>query len=175
MASYSELKKQISELEKKAMKARKAEIASVIASIKKQVKEYELTVIDIFGKALETGAKKLKAARKKINVPNPPKYRDPKTGKTWTGRGKPPQWIAEAIKQGRKDDFLISGADKPTADATQPKSAAKTPRAAVKVSSKGPKAATKKTAKPARKSASKVTVPATAPALETAERSAATP
>ena len=22
------------------------------------------------------------------------KYRDPKTGKTWTGRGKPPGWIA---------------------------------------------------------------------------------
>src|SRR4029453_6995236 len=24
------------------------------------------------------------------------KYRDPETGKTWTGRGKPPNWIAAA-------------------------------------------------------------------------------
>ncbi len=32
------------------------------------------------------------------------KYRDPATGATWTGRGKPPNWI-----QGKnRDDFLIN-------------------------------------------------------------------
>jgi len=33
-----------------------------------------------------------------------PKYGDPKTGKTWTGRGKPPAWIA-GVKN--RDPYLI--------------------------------------------------------------------
>jgi len=33
----------------------------------------------------------------------PAKYRDPSTGATWTGRGKPPNWI----KDQDRDDFLI--------------------------------------------------------------------
>ena len=32
-------------------------------------------------------------------------YRDPKSGKTWTGRGKPPNWIAKAKD---RSAFLIS-------------------------------------------------------------------
>ena len=39
------------------------------------------------------------------------KYRDPKTGQTWSGRGAPARWIAEYEKQGKKrDQFLISPA-----------------------------------------------------------------
>ena len=37
-----------------------------------------------------------------------PKYRNPKTGDTWAGRGAQPVWMREAIKAGKKpDDFLI--------------------------------------------------------------------
>ena len=36
------------------------------------------------------------------------KYRDPATGKTWTGRGREPAWMREALASGKqKDDFLI--------------------------------------------------------------------
>jgi DNA-binding protein H-NS len=37
------------------------------------------------------------------------KYRDPKNpSNTWTGRGRPPRWMAAAVKSGSKrDDFLI--------------------------------------------------------------------
>jgi DNA-binding protein H-NS len=28
-----------------------------------------------------------------------PKYRDPATGQTWTGRGKPPKWIADQDRE----------------------------------------------------------------------------
>lgn len=36
------------------------------------------------------------------------KYRDPETGKTWSGRGMAPVWIREYEKAGRKRaDFLI--------------------------------------------------------------------
>ena len=32
-----------------------------------------------------------------------PKYRDPNSGSTWSGRGKPPKWIAGQ----NRDQFLI--------------------------------------------------------------------
>jgi DNA-binding protein H-NS len=41
-----------------------------------------------------------------------PKYRDPKSGMTWAGRGAQPVWMREAIKRGKKpDDFLIARAN----------------------------------------------------------------
>lgn len=37
-----------------------------------------------------------------------PKYRNPSTGETWTGRGKRPRWFATALAAGKKEkDFLI--------------------------------------------------------------------
>jgi DNA-binding protein H-NS len=39
-----------------------------------------------------------------------PKYRNPQTSETWSGRGKQPRWLVAAIKTGRKiEDFEISG------------------------------------------------------------------
>ena len=37
-----------------------------------------------------------------------PKYRNPKTGETWSGRGSPARWLAEAERQGKsRERFLI--------------------------------------------------------------------
>ena len=37
-----------------------------------------------------------------------PKYRDPKTGETWTGRGRPAGWLKAHLDAGKKkEDFLI--------------------------------------------------------------------
>jgi DNA-binding protein H-NS len=43
-----------------------------------------------------------------------PKYRNPLSpSETWSGRGKTPHWLANALKKGRKiDDFKIVHADK---------------------------------------------------------------
>jgi DNA-binding protein H-NS len=36
------------------------------------------------------------------------KYRHPRTGETWTGRGKMPKWLQAEVNTGkRKEDFLI--------------------------------------------------------------------
>jgi DNA-binding protein H-NS len=38
-----------------------------------------------------------------------PKYKHPKTGETWSGRGGVAGWLAREIKSGKKrDDFLIA-------------------------------------------------------------------
>jgi DNA-binding protein H-NS len=108
MATYKEIKRQIADLEKKAVEAKKVEVAEVIAGMKIQIVEYDLTPADLFKGIPSIGAKKTKSARKPAKPANPPKYMDPKTRKTWTGHGKPPSWIAAAINKGKKDDFLIA-------------------------------------------------------------------
>jgi DNA-binding protein H-NS len=38
-----------------------------------------------------------------------PKYRNPQTSETWSGRGKLPRWLVAAMKSGRKiEEFRIS-------------------------------------------------------------------
>lgn len=38
-----------------------------------------------------------------------PKYRDPATGETWTGRGKRPRWFSAALSAGKKEKDLLIG------------------------------------------------------------------
>jgi DNA-binding protein H-NS len=63
-------------------------VANAIAKVKTLVAEFGLTPEDIFGKGNRT-AKSTGASKN----PVAPKYRDPLTGQTWTGRGKAPKWI----------------------------------------------------------------------------------
>ncbi|MDM0030061.1 H-NS family nucleoid-associated regulatory protein [Variovorax sp. J31P216] len=106
--SYAQLKSAIAKLEKEAAALRQAETTKVVAQIKESIATFGLTVEHLFGrggKALKAATGKAlgrgKAVRKGAGVP---KYRDPKTGKTWTGFGKAPGWIAAARK---REKFLI--------------------------------------------------------------------
>jgi DNA-binding protein H-NS len=81
---YKTLLQQKAELEAKIAETLKAEKAGVITKVRELVKEFGLNTEDIFGSG--------KAKSKSGNV-GAPKYRDPATGITWTGRGKPPRWI----------------------------------------------------------------------------------
>jgi DNA-binding protein H-NS len=41
-----------------------------------------------------------------------PKYRNPQTSETWSGRGKQPRWLVAALKTGRRmEDFEIGRVD----------------------------------------------------------------
>lgn len=114
MATYKDIKRQIAELEKKAAEIRKVEVSKVIAGIKVQIAEYNLNSDDLF-KATLPSAKKIplargpvKTATKAAKPASVAKYMDPKTGKTWTGHGKTPNWLTAAVKKGNKEDFLIT-------------------------------------------------------------------
>ncbi len=145
MTTYADVKKQIAQLERKAADLRKVEVAKVVANIREQMAKYELTVDDIApGKASQRG-KKAQATKAKLS--KPAKYMDPKTGKTWTGHGKAPGWIAAATKAGQRDDFLIEKVSqiKATKQAEKSKpakavTAKKAPTASKKVATKKPKA-----------------------------------
>ena len=85
MSSYKELLKQRQDLEQQINEARTRELADAVAKVRTLIAEYELTADDVFPPG--TGAKVA------------PKYRDPATGQTWTGRGKPPKWIADQDRE----------------------------------------------------------------------------
>jgi len=113
--TYAQIKAEIARLEKQAENTRKAEIAGVVGRIKEAIAAYGLTAADLgFGKgsAADKSAKKASNGRDVTSV-GVAKYRDPTSGKTWTGRGKPPNWIL-GVKN--RDDFLIS-AEQPAAAA----------------------------------------------------------
>lgn len=124
VASYKDLKRQIADLEKKAAEARKVESVKIIDAIKAQIAEYELTPADLFD-GVKVEVKPKVKARSAVPI-NPPKYMDPKSGKTWTGFGKAPAWIEGAIKKGKKDDFLISVVTAARAEKEKLKAEAKT-------------------------------------------------
>ncbi|MBP7544456.1 MAG: H-NS histone family protein [Acidovorax sp.] len=85
--SYKDLIKQRELLEQKISEARQRELADAIAQVRSIVAEYDLSPNDVFpaGRAARVAT----APTAKVA----PKYRDPATGQTWTGRGKPPKWI----------------------------------------------------------------------------------
>lgn len=84
--SYQELLKQRAALDLQIQQARERDIADAVAKVRQTVAEFDLTVTDVFpaGRRGRTTAPASKVA---------PKYRNPATGQTWTGRGKPPKWI----------------------------------------------------------------------------------
>jgi len=86
MKTYKELQVEIKNLQMRAEKARRAEVANVIADIKEKMREYGITEADLSGKGGKKQVKKAGTVK--------PKYRNSATGETWTGRGKPPKWIA---------------------------------------------------------------------------------
>ncbi|WP_414442403.1 H-NS family nucleoid-associated regulatory protein [Burkholderia sp. 22PA0106] len=94
MATYQELKAQAEALAEQAEAARLEGFQAALDDVRMKVAEYGFTERDVFGR------------RRKGSAKNParPKYRDPKTGATWSGRGRPPDWIKDAKN---REDFLI--------------------------------------------------------------------
>lgn len=82
-SNYKKLMEQHAALEARIHAAHARESAQAITKILELMSEYNLTVDDI-----AADPKK----RRKMG-PVEPKYRDPKTGATWSGRGRAPKWI----------------------------------------------------------------------------------
>ena len=98
MATYAELMAQIEKLQVEADKIRRDEKIAAIAQIKSLMTQHDITLNDL--------GDKIQKARQA--APIMPKYRDPKSAKTWSGRGHQPAWMKNYLAAGKnKDDFLI--------------------------------------------------------------------
>lgn len=100
MSSYQELCAQAERLRKEAEALRREEIKTVIADIRAKMSEYGITIDDL-------RATTAKSPRKGYTVA--PKYRN-SHGQTWSGRGKKPRWLQQALAAGASlESFRIAG------------------------------------------------------------------
>ncbi len=98
---------QIRELREKLLSQKTEERRAAIAEVKKLIKTHALSAADV-----GLSSSRLKTAKAggspKLGVKVAPKYRDPATGNTWTGRGKTPNWLVAKLAAGQsKDDFAV--------------------------------------------------------------------
>lgn len=96
MATLKELLAQQEALSKQIEETRAAAKSAAIEQVRQLIADNELTASDVFGSGKSAGKKK---ATGTVAI----KYRDPQSGKTWTGRGKAPRWLDGK----NKDDFLV--------------------------------------------------------------------
>lgn len=97
MSNLQTLIAQREELEKKINELRQQEHVEAVTKVRTLVTEFGLTKDDVFP-TTRTANK-----TKKPLVTIAPKYRDPDSGKSWSGRGLTPTWLAGKDKA----DFLI--------------------------------------------------------------------
>lgn len=117
-SQQAKIEKEISKLQKQAAALQSKRRKPVIASIIKSMREYDITPEEIaaaYSTKPGRGGKRKAAgspagadsATAKRSVA--PKYRHPKTGETWSGRGKAPRWLMAAEADGAsRESFLIS-------------------------------------------------------------------
>ncbi len=102
MSSYQEILSQIEDLKRKAEDVRQQEMAGAIAEIKRLMAQFGISAEDLglAGRAF--------AGKNKTRGSVSAKYRDPISGKTWTGRGRRPGWVFDLEGQGKTlDDCRI--------------------------------------------------------------------
>jgi len=110
----AKIEKEISRLQKKAEALHTKRRNPVIASIVASMREYSITPEEIVA-ALNTSSKTSrattgtkKAAPVASTRPVAAKYRNPKSGDSWSGRGKAPRWlVAEEAAGNSRESFLI--------------------------------------------------------------------
>jgi DNA-binding protein H-NS len=104
--SYKQIQKQIEALQRQAEKLRHQEAAGVVERIKVAIAHYGLTAEQLgFGAASSTG----KVAKAKKPVPTrSAKYTDGQ-GNSWSGMGKRPYWLRDALAAGRTLEEFASG------------------------------------------------------------------
>jgi DNA-binding protein H-NS len=101
MATLKDLLSQIESLQGQVAEVRQREVGEAIAKVRSIMDEYQLSIADVFPSSRAPKGLTAKKAGSKVAA----KYRDPLSGKTWSGRGLAPKWLAGK----NKDDYLIKG------------------------------------------------------------------
>lgn len=103
MTTLQELLAQQAALEHQIANLRADGRSRAIAEIQGLMTAHGLTAVDIDGTAIPA-----RRGSALAGVKVAPKYRDPATGATWTGRGMKPRWLAAAIDGGKSlADFAV--------------------------------------------------------------------
>lgn len=110
--NLKQLLAQIEKLQGQADALKQKERSEVIGRIQEAIAHYNLTAEELFAKPAKefntTGASKAKGgkAAKASKETGKAKYQDG-AGRTWTGRGKRPNWFVAAIEEGKTASSLL--------------------------------------------------------------------
>jgi DNA-binding protein H-NS len=107
VAQKAELDRLQADLEKQIAETLRAERASVISKIKSLMADHGISAADLTsgkpGRPPKNPSAEPGTTRKVA-----PKFCDPSTGETWSGRGLKPKWLTAAIEGGRSlADFAV--------------------------------------------------------------------
>ena len=151
MATLEQIQSRMKKLQAQAETLLAKQAQAAVDQIRELMLKHGLTTADIEARAKAKREAKTPGRRLGNGIPKPaasakgklpPKYRDPKTGATWSGHARPPAWIKNMKDRTR---FLIDEAASIALDAAD--GASKAAAAAGKVSAKraaGKRAAAKK-------------------------------
>ena len=104
MINLNELIAQKEALERQIAEAQRSARAEAIARVRAIMAEHGLTVEDLGARSAMRDPQGQRATKKVAA-----KYRDPSSGREWTGRGLKPKWLQSAIASGKSlTDFLIA-------------------------------------------------------------------
>ncbi len=88
----------------KIARVKEAKKQEALKEIHRLIALHEVTVEEAFGRGVKSSGKGAFKRSGDARSVVPPKYRNPATGETWTGRGKAPKWI-----EGKnREEYLIS-------------------------------------------------------------------
>ena len=97
----------VNELREKLAQQKNNERVQAIISTKELIKTHQLSAADLGLTGKKSATRKDRATGDK-RATVAPKYKDPSSGKTWTGRGKTPAWLVAHLSAGHsKSDYLI--------------------------------------------------------------------
>lgn len=105
MATLQNIQAKIEKLQQQADAIKAQRTQAVVQQIRDLMLEHDLTLKDI-GKPSKSKGRRLNGHDAGSKGKLPPKYMNPKTGETWSGRARPPAWIKD-VKDRSK--FLIKG------------------------------------------------------------------
>ncbi len=103
MSTYAEIQAQIAQLQQQAESLRRNELQTVIDDIKAKIVQFDLTARDL---GLDgNGGKRGRRAKVRADGASAVRFVGPQ-GQTWSGFGRQPQWLRDAIAAGKtKEDF----------------------------------------------------------------------
>ncbi|MDM0030434.1 H-NS family nucleoid-associated regulatory protein [Variovorax saccharolyticus] len=118
--TYKQIQKQIEQLQKQADALRNSEVKGVIERIKVAIAHYGLNAAHLGLESRASVSKKIRAAGSK-GVKAHAAFADG-NGNAWSGRGRRPRWLLDALAAGRSlENFRAgAGADVSAASATAP-------------------------------------------------------
>ena len=106
-APLDELLKAQEQLTAKIAHLQRTERADDLAKARELVRRHQFTAAELRIAGTAAAAEPQEPSES-ARRPVAPKYRNPETGDTWTGRGLKPKWLQQALAEGKSlDEFLL--------------------------------------------------------------------